>query len=314
MAAKLTNNTSNTFSDGRSQKKRPSVAGKKVAQGSRISATASSKTGTPRLDRSKLPSKKQKSRPSVAASKVFEKSERPAKDEALAGFGEDSKTEEPTDLEHPMKVKSAFTGKGNSRLGADGQDANRQESSFQKASSQKAGNQESGYQKASHREADYQQIDISEVAGQGADLKDAGHQKVDKQETSPTAKSKPSKRAGISRRFLIGSLVVILLLAIGTGLLAWNQWFRFDDTADIQGTWAIDGTTQTITITDTDIVMTADVSYPYTLDTFQKTISFSFKQYSGSGSYAFSPERTELYITETDADSGEEVSTKLVKQ
>lgn len=311
MAAKLTNNTSNTSSDGRSQKKRPSVAGKKVAQGSRISATASSKTGTPRLDRSKLPSKKQKSRPSVAASKVFEKSERPAKDEALAGFGEDSKTEEPTDLERPMKVKSAFTGKGNSRLGIDGQDANRQESSFQKASSQKTGNQESGYQKASHREADYQQIDISEVAGQGADLKD---EKVDKQETSPTAKSKPSKRAGISRRFLIGSLVVILLLAIGTGLLAWNQWFRFDDTADIQGTWTIDGTTQTITITDTDIVMTADVSYPYTLDTFQKTISFSFKQYSGSGSYAFSPERTELYITETDADSGEEVSTKLVKQ
>lgn len=304
MAAKLTNNTSNTSSDGRSQKKRPSVAGKKVAQGSRISATASSKTGTPRLDRSKLPSKKQKSRPSVAASKVFEKSERPAKDEVLAGFGEDSKTEEPTDLEHPMKVKSAFTGKGNSRLGADGQDIGRREVSYQKASYQKTGNQESGYQEVSQQETDHQ-----ETGRQKSD-----HQKSGNQETGQAGKSKPFKRAGISRRFLIGSLVVILLLAIGTGLLAWNQWFRFDDTADIQGTWAIDGTTQTITITDTDIVMTADVSYPYTLDTFQKTISFSFKQYSGSGSYAFSSERTELYITETDADSGEEVSTKLVKQ
>ena len=304
MAAKLTNNTSNTSSDGRSQKKRPSVAGKKVAQGSRISATASSKTGTPRLDRSKLPSKKQKSRPSVAASKVFEKSERPAKDEALAGFGEDSKTEEPTDLEYPMKVKSAFTGKGNSRLGADGQDIGRREASYQKASYQKTGNQESGYQEVSQQETDHQ-----ETGRQKSD-----HQKSGNQETGQAGKSKPLKRAGISRRFLIGSLVVILLLAIGTGLLAWNQWFRFDDTADIQGTWTIDGTTQTITITDTDIVMTADVSYPYTLDTFQKTISFSFKQYSGSGSYAFSPERTELYITETDADSGEEVSTKLVKQ
>lgn len=304
MAAKLTNNTSNTSSDGRSQKKRPSVAGKKVAQGSRISATTSSKTGTPRLDRSKLPSKKQKSRPSVAASKVFEKSERPAKDEALAGFGEDSKTEEPTDLEHPMKVKSAFTGKGNSRLGANGQDIGRQEASYQKASYQKTGNQESGYQEVSQQETDHQ-----ETGRQKSD-----HQKSGNQETGQAGKSKPFKRAGISRRFLIGSLVVILLLAIGTGLLAWNQWFRFDDTADIQGTWTIDGTTQTITITDTDIVMTADVSYPYTLDTFQKTISFSFKQYSGSGSYAFSPERTELYITETDADSGEEVSTKLVKQ
>lgn len=304
MAAKLTNNTSNTSSDGRSQKKRPSVAGKKVAQGSRISATTSSKTGTPRLDRSKLPSKKQKSRPSVAASKVFEKSERPAKDEALAGFGEDSKTEEPTDLEHPMKVKSAFTGKGNSRLGANGQDIGRQEASYQKASYQKTGNQESGYQEVSQQETDHQ-----ETGRQKSD-----HQKSGNQETGQAGKSKPFKRAGISRRFLIGSLVVILLLAIGTGLLAWNQWFRFDDTADIQGTWTIDGTTQTITITDTDIVMTTDVSYPYTLDTFQKTISFSFKQYSGSGSYAFSPERTELYITETDADSGEEVSTKLVKQ
>jgi len=304
MAAKLTNNTSNTSSDGRSQRKRPSVAGKKVAQGSRISATASSKTGTPRLDRSKLPSKKQKSRPSVAASKVFEKSERPAKDEALAGFGEDSKTEEPTDLEHPMKVKSAFTGKGNSRLGADGQDIGRREASYQKASYQKTGNQESGYQEVSQQETDHQ-----ETGRQKSD-----HQKSGNQETGQAGKSKPFKRTGISRRFLIGSLVVILLLAIGTGLLAWNQWLRFDDTADIQGTWAIDGTTQTITITDTDIVMTADVSYPYTLDTFQKTISFSFKQYSGSGSYAFSPERTELYITETDADSGEEVSTKLVKQ
>lgn len=304
MAAKLTNNTSNTSSDGRSQKKRPSVAGKKVAQGSRISATASSKTGTPRLDRSKLPSKKQKSRPSVAASKVFEKSERPAKDEALAGFGEDSKTEEPTDLEHPMKVKSAFTGKGNSRLGADGQDIGRREASYQKASYQKTGNQESGYQEVSQQETDHQ-----ETGRQKSD-----HQKSGNQETGQAGKSKPFKRTGISRRFLIGSLVVILLLAIDTGLLAWNQWLRFDDTADIQGTWTIDGTTQTITITDTDIVMTADVSYPYTLDTFQKTISFSFKQYSGSGSYAFSPERTELYITETDADSGEEVSTKLVKQ
>ena len=34
-------------------------------------------------------------------------------------------------------------------------------------------------------------------------------------------KSSSAKRKGLSRRFLIGSLVVIVLLAIGTGLLAW---------------------------------------------------------------------------------------------
>ena len=125
---------------------------------------------------------------------------------------------------------------------------------------------------------------------------------------------KKSARKGLSRRFLIASLSVIAVLVIVTGVLAWNHWLRYDDAADIQGTWVIDGSQDVITITGTDMVMTAEVSYPYALDTFHKTISFSFEQYSGNGSYAFSPERDTLVITETDADTGEKVSTKLVKQ
>lgn len=125
---------------------------------------------------------------------------------------------------------------------------------------------------------------------------------------------KKSARKGLSRRFLIASLSVIAALVIVTGVLAWNHWLRYDDAADIQGTWVIDGSQDVITITGTDMVMTAEVSYPYALDTFHKTISFSFEQYSGNGSYAFSPERDTLVITETDADTGEKVSTKLVKQ
>lgn len=127
-------------------------------------------------------------------------------------------------------------------------------------------------------------------------------------------KPKAKKSKGISRRFLIITLSIIAALAIVTGLLAWNQWFRYDDAADIQGTWVIDRTQDTITITPTDMQMTAEVSYQYSLDTFDKTITFNFKQYSGEGSYAFSPDRTTLIITETDADTGENVSTKLVKQ
>lgn len=128
---------------------------------------------------------------------------------------------------------------------------------------------------------------------------------------------RPSRREGkhgISRRFVIVSSIVVVLLAVGCGLLAWNQWLRFDDAADIQGSWTVEGTEETITFTATDIVMTDEVSYPYTLDTFRKTIDFSFKQYSGTGSYAFSPERTTLVITEEDADTQESVSTKLVKE
>lgn len=126
--------------------------------------------------------------------------------------------------------------------------------------------------------------------------------------------AKPVRRARLSRKFVIGAAVIIVVLAVATGLLSWNQWFRYDDAADIQGSWAVEGTNEVITFTDTDIVMTPEVSYPYTLDTFNKTIDFSFKQYGGEGKYVFSPERTTLVITETDADTQEEVSTTLVKQ
>lgn len=136
----------------------------------------------------------------------------------------------------------------------------------------------------------------------------------DRMGTQDQAQDKPKTRKGISRKFLTVSLVIITTLVIGIGLMAWNQWFRYDDTADIQGTWTIDGSSETITITDSEMIMTDDVSYTYSLDTFEKTITFSFEQYSGEGSYAFSFDRTTFVITETDADSGEEVSTTLVKQ
>lgn len=239
MAFKKTHNLS---SDGRSQKKRPSAAGKKVAQGSRIGTISfSGETGTPRLDRS-----------------TFKK---------------------------PRKAELREVESRRADLNA----SNTLSDSFQQSTPP-----------ASDISNDSSQKSTSNTLG------DSLHKKA--------SKRKPAKRKGLSRRFLIGSLAVVLVLAIGTGLLAWNQWFRYDDTADIQGTWVIDGTDQSITITDADIVMTPEVSYPYSLDTFQKTITFSFKQYNGSGSYAFSPERTTLVITETDADSGEKVSTKLVKQ
>ena len=251
MAFKKTHNLS---SDGRSQKKRPSAAGKKVAQGSRIGTISSSgETGTPRLDRSTF------KKPRKAELREVESRR--------------------ADLNASNTLSDSF------------QQSDPYASDISNDSSQKS---------ASKVPDDSSQKNTSKVSG------DSSQKKV--------LKRKPAKRKGLSRRFLIGSLAVVLVLAIGTGLLAWNQWFRYDDTADIQGTWVIDGTDQSITITDADIVMTPEVSYPYSLDTFQKTITFSFKQYNGSGSYAFSPERTTLVITETDADSGEKVSTKLVKQ
>lgn len=280
MVAKKNNNLS---SDGRSRKKRPSVAGKKVAQGSRISTTASSKTGTPRLDRSSFKKSKKTqlndsgSFAEVSTQEVLQEVSKSSSKDFNGAFGGASGS---------GSVSSASGAASMSDV--DNADGVADASAVGSASGVEGAGSASGVS------------DAASASGASA----AGKLKA----------RKPLKRKGISRRFLIGSLVVILLLVIGTGLLAWNQWFRYDDAADIQGTWVIDGSSQSITINETDIVMTDDVSYPYTLDTFQKTISFSFKQYSGSGSYAFSPERTTLVITETDADTGEKVSTKLVKQ
>lgn len=259
MVAKKTDKLS---SDGRSQKKRPSVAGKKVAQGSRLGTVSSgSSTGTPRLVKNS----------------------------------------------HDVAKNSHDVAKGSQGAVKNSQDAVK--NSHDALKNSHVVRSEHGVLKNSHEAGNEHAMPEVEKARESKDPST-----IKRKGFSGVKRKSSTKSKGISRRFLIGSLVVIVLLAIGTGLLAWNQWLRYDDNADIQGTWVIDGTSQTITITDTDIVMTADVSYPYTLDTFQKTISFSFKQYNGSGSYAFSPERTTLVITETDADTGENVSTKLVKQ
>lgn len=259
MVAKKTDKLS---SDGRSQKKRPSVAGKKVAQGSRLGTVSSgSSTGTPRLVKNS----------------------------------------------HDVAKNSHDVAKGSQGAVKNSQDAVK--NSHDALKNSHVARSEHGVLKNSHEAGNEHAMPEVEKARESKDPST-----IKRKGFSGVKRKSSTKSKGISRRFLIGSLVVIVLLAIGTGLLAWNQWLRYDDNADIQGTWVIDGTSQTITITDTDIVMTADVSYPYTLDTFQKTISFSFKQYNGSGSYAFSPERTTLVITETDADTGENVSTKLVKQ
>lgn len=163
---------------------------------------------------------------------------------------------------------------------------------------------------AGRKFAEYQGADRSSLKTSASSRTGTPHL----QRNASDAVGKPRKpKRRLSKRFVIIGCAIIAVLAIGTGLLAWNQWFRYDDTADIQGRWIVAGSDDSITITPTDMIMTADVSYPYTLDTFKKTITFSFEQYSGEGNYAFSPERNELVITETDASTGDKISTTLVK-
>ncbi len=121
-------------------------------------------------------------------------------------------------------------------------------------------------------------------------------------------------KSTLAKVLLIVFSVLFVALLIATGILCWNQWLRFDDRADFQGTWQMEGTTTSFVITNSEIQLTSEVAYSYELDTFNKTIAFSFGNLEGGGAYAFSPDRTELIITEADSEhEGATIPSKLIK-
>ncbi|MDE8701913.1 hypothetical protein PZH32_02940 [Adlercreutzia equolifaciens] len=91
-------------------------------------------------------------------------------------------------------------------------------------------------------------------------------------------------------------LAMVLVVGLLVGGFSYVRWFAHDDAADIQGTWYLAGTDTPIEITADRICLTDDVSYPYTLNTGDKTIAFSFSNLAGTGWYRFSLDRGQLAI------------------
>lgn len=101
------------------------------------------------------------------------------------------------------------------------------------------------------------------------------------------------------------SVITIILVVVlaGGGFLVWDYLFRYDDKQDFQGQWKIEGTNTLIVITDSEIKLTDSVSFGYELDTFAKTIKYTYVNYANEGSYVFSPERDVLTITDVDPEA-----------
>ena len=97
------------------------------------------------------------------------------------------------------------------------------------------------------------------------------------------------------RRVVVGLLLAVVVFV---AVFSWNRWFRFDDAADMRGEWKLTEASMTIVIDDYNVRLTRDVSYAYTLDTWAKTITFSFGNLKGGGLYAFSDDRKTLVIAE----------------
>lgn len=92
------------------------------------------------------------------------------------------------------------------------------------------------------------------------------------------------------------ALLVVLLCSF-----AGYRWLYGNDGQDIQGSWYVNGSAATMSFTESEIVLNDEVSYEYALNAADKTISFSFSDLTGSGSYRFSLDRNALAIIDGEA-------------
>lgn len=107
---------------------------------------------------------------------------------------------------------------------------------------------------------------------------------------------RPADTLSAARFIIVGSLAVLVLVTLISGVFAWNRWWRFDDVHDIQGEWMVDGTPVSVFFTNDKILLTNKLPYTYKLDPVAKTLTFSFGKFQGSGRYMFRHNRTQLVI------------------
>ena len=113
--------------------------------------------------------------------------------------------------------------------------------------------------------------------------------------------ARPTKREGgraKRRPALIVATVLLCVVVLVVGLFTWDRWLRYDDAADIQGTWQVSGAGTTVVIDESLIWISDDVAYSYTIDTTSKTIAFTFGELSGAARYWFSADRTQLILVD----------------
>ena len=105
---------------------------------------------------------------------------------------------------------------------------------------------------------------------------------------------------------VVGIVVAVLLVLalIAVGLFSWQKWFRYDDSADIQGVWKVQSTGETIVFDGRDLKLTKGISYEYKLDTDAKTITYTFGELAGGGHYYFDVDHDTLIIIDGDATLG----------
>ena len=125
-----------------------------------------------------------------------------------------------------------------------------------------------------------------------------GEAKSSKKSSSSRTRAKNAPQPKKRRWLRVVVTVLIAAVVIVVAAFSWDRWFRFDDAADIQGSWQASGQAALVEIDDELMHLTDEVAYRYVLDTGAKTIEFSFGKLTGSGTYRFSDDRQTLTIVE----------------
>lgn len=112
------------------------------------------------------------------------------------------------------------------------------------------------------------------------------------------AKRRSDVKAHDNKIIFIGAAVFVGIILVVSLVMSWNLWWRYDDAADIQGTWTVEGSSNKVKITDSALYLTDTLFYDYTLDTENKRITFTFEDKKGEGAYSFSDDRNTLTIAE----------------
>lgn len=89
---------------------------------------------------------------------------------------------------------------------------------------------------------------------------------------------------------------IFAFLVLAASLFVWNRWYRFDDVADIQGTWRDINSGATMEVNEFYIKLAEDAVYEYSIDTNAKSIHYFFGGNEGFSSYRFSEDRTQLVL------------------
>lgn len=122
-------------------------------------------------------------------------------------------------------------------------------------------------------------------------------------ERAKGARLKAALRAKRRRIAMLSAVALALVALAVSGLLFWNTYLRYDDAVDIQGEWQVIDGSSTVVIDADSIRMPQLLDYEYSIDTWAKTIDFSFTDLSGGGSYSFSDDRRVLIIKEGEGEN-----------